>query len=705
MISVWDTMSGFLLFLRSRLIRKNYWGRFGKCWEKPPFKTRGTIMSVQNPEDFSLSGRIDGLEKQVSELQKTEASLKSLNKILSESEEKFRRLFDMSGEAMMVLSEDGIFLDCNSAALDLYGCKEKNEFVTKTPADFSPENQPDGEPSQIKAQKVIASTIRKGSGFFEWTHKRKNGELFSTNVLLTQIHLKGDSVIYGIVRDISAPKKIEEQIVREKIFSETLLNSLPGILYMFGPGGKIVRWNENFERVTQYSADEISRLRPADFISTSDREQALLRFKMIFMTKERAIMETRVLTKHGHEIPYLFIGTYLEIDGSAYVMVTGTDLTELKKTETMVQESQERFHGAFISSSIGMAIVSLDGRWIEVNHSLCEIVGYSEQELFKKAVREITRPDDIDLDADAMQQLLSGLIPNYHIEKRYIHRKGHEVWVSISISLVRGEKETPDHFVYQVQDIGERKRYEEMLRQAKEYAELLFQSSPSAIFTVDRSRRITSWNKRAEEITGYRADEIMGKECLVFAGSPCDKQCRLFSGAREKSMVCIECRILTKQGEKRFISKNTDFLRNETGKIIGGIESFNDVTVLKRMEEDLRASEQRYRTLVKNIPLKIFYKDINSVYLLCNEQFAQDLKVQPAEIKGKTDDDFFSKEMADKHRADDLKVMSAGEKLETDESYFLNGQEFFIHTLKTPVKDTDERTIGVLGIFKVWIKN
>ncbi|MFQ5790833.1 MAG: PAS domain-containing protein, partial [Acidobacteriota bacterium] len=119
----------------------------------------------------------------------------------------------------------------------------------------------------------------------------------------------------------------------------------------------------------------------------------------------------------------------------------------------------------------------------------------------------------------------------------------------------------------------------------------------------------------------------------------------------------------------------------------------------RRAEEELRESEEKYRTLIENVPQKIFLKDRNSVYVSCNENYASDLKIKPEEIAGKTDYDFYPKELAEKYRADDKRIIESGGTEDIEEKYIQEGQEVIVHTVKTPVKDEHGSAIGILGIF------
>ena len=119
----------------------------------------------------------------------------------------------------------------------------------------------------------------------------------------------------------------------------------------------------------------------------------------------------------------------------------------------------------------------------------------------------------------------------------------------------------------------------------------------------------------------------------------------------------------------------------------------------KRAAEALSISENKYRVLLENLPQRIFYKDINFVYVSCSENYAKDLNVRPEEIVGKTDYDFYPKELAEKYRTDDKKVIESGQTIDVEEKYVKDEKEFFAHTIKTPLRDEHGAIIGILGVF------
>lgn len=134
------------------------------------------------------------------------------------------------------------------------------------------------------------------------------------------------------------------------------------------------------------------------------------------------------------------------------------DIDELKKSQLKIALREEQFRQTFEYSSIGMALVGLDGKWLDVNKSVCDIVGYPKKELLKLTFQDITHPDDLTLDLNLLQELIDGKRSSYQLEKRYFTKNGDIVWVNLSVSMVKNDKGEPIHFVSQIQDITEKKR-------------------------------------------------------------------------------------------------------------------------------------------------------------------------------------------------------------------------------------------------------
>ena len=157
------------------------------------------------------------------------------------------------------------------------------------------------------------------------------------------------------------------------------------------------------------------------------------------------------------------IGAILFYAYHLYVKYLEAGEAKLEHYGAAIKDNSERFRSAFDHSAIGMALVSPEGRWLQVNRALCALLGYSERDLMATDYLAITHPDDLGTAIANIRQLLKGRIPSYQTEKRYIHKLGHEVWVSWNASLVRDEYTGSAHLIFQIQDITDRKRAEERL--------------------------------------------------------------------------------------------------------------------------------------------------------------------------------------------------------------------------------------------------
>jgi len=172
-----------------------------------------------------------------------------------------------------------------------------------------------------------------------------------------------------------------------------------------------------------------------------------------------------------------------------------------------LHESEQRFSATFSQAAIGLALVGLDGKCLRVNQTICDMVGYSNEELMQRSFQDITHPDDLDIDLKFVQQMLAKEIATYAMEKRYFRKSGSIVWVNLTVSLVLKENGEPDYFISAIEDITERKQDEseiQMLLQAVE------QSSEAVVITA-KNGSIQYVNPAFTQITGYSEAEAIGK--------------------------------------------------------------------------------------------------------------------------------------------------------------------------------------------------
>ncbi|MHA6280054.1 sensor histidine kinase [Salinimicrobium sp. CAU 1759] len=174
--------------------------------------------------------------------------------------------------------------------------------------------------------------------------------------------------------------------------------------------------------------------------------------------------------------------------------------------------NREIFEGSFKNAAIGMALLDPTGRWLEVNDRLCEIVGYNPEELKELTFQDITHPDDLEADLSLLNELVGGKRSFYQMEKRYFHKKGHTIYIILSVSLVRDSAGDPLYFISQITDVTSLKETEKALGKALgDLENILEASSQVSIIGFDQRGIITSFNKGAENLLEYSKEEVIGK--------------------------------------------------------------------------------------------------------------------------------------------------------------------------------------------------
>jgi PAS domain S-box-containing protein len=243
---------------------------------------------------------------------------------------------------------------------------------------------------------------------------------------------------------------------------ELLFNHVETMVCTLDLEGRFTSINPAGERLTGHPAAELLGLTALDLIAADHREAAAESFRRRISGESGSGPDESMLVRQdGSWVPIEVTSTlFVDGDRPSGVLAVVHDVSERKQAQEALLQSEQRFRRAFESAAIGMALVDIEGRFLEVNDALCAIVGYSAGELAQKTFQEITHPDDLELDLESLQQVLAGSIPAYQMEKRYYDSSGGIVWVLLSVSLVRASDATPLHFVSQVEDITQRKRAE-----------------------------------------------------------------------------------------------------------------------------------------------------------------------------------------------------------------------------------------------------
>ena len=261
-----------------------------------------------------------------------------------------------------------------------------------------------------------------------------------------------------------------------------------------------------------------------------------------------------------------------------------------------IGESEERFRLALDEAPIGVAIVGLEGRFLRVNNVLCEIVGYSREELTGLTFQAITHPEDVDTDVALAEQLARGEIPRYQLAKRYVRKDGTAVDVLLSASVVRSSDGAPLYYIAHVEDITDRKRTEEQMHYAQERFELALKGADLGAWDWNVATGEVTFNARWAEMRGFRLDEIEPHVDTWSVGVHPDDRARV----QRVLTDCLEGRTADYEAEHRCRTKSGGwiwvldrgkvFARDERGRPIRMVGTELDITERKRLEQSLHES-------------------------------------------------------------------------------------------------------------------
>ncbi len=263
-------------------------------------------------------------------------------------------IVESSDDAIISKALDGTIKSWNKSAERIFGYTAK-EIIGKNISLIFPIERLDEE-------KEIVERIKRGGyiSHYETVRKRKDGIYIPVSLSISPVkNSQGDIIGVSNIARISEYKQTKDGLLKERIFAETTINSLPGIFYLFDMEGRFIRWNENFERVSGYSSDEILQMHPRDFFDGTDKEMLEKRINEVF-TKGESTAEGNFVSKDGTRTPYLFTGKQIFLDEQRCVLGMAVDISQRIKAEAALRQSEERYRAFIEHSSEGIWRFEMD---------------------------------------------------------------------------------------------------------------------------------------------------------------------------------------------------------------------------------------------------------------------------------------------------------------------------------------------------------
>lgn len=319
----------------------------------------------------------------------------------------------------------------------------------------------------------------------------------------------------------------------------------------------------------------------------------------------------------GHAIPLLdesgrprgAVGAFIDISERKRAEQLLQERTaELENLLKELEDSELRFRGTFENAAVGIAHVGTDGRWLRLNETMCEILGYKREELLDRNFLDITYPEDREKDREMAQRVIAGEISTYTLEKRYFRKDGSITWAHVTVSALRDAQGRPLHFIRTVQNISERKAAEDALAEQRARSEFVAEASDVGFWFCDLPFDKLIWDKRVKRHFWLpeNAEVTIGLfyERLHSEDRGPTREAIAYS-IDHHTQYDVEYRTMGPSEQYKWIRAIGRTFYDDTGlpKRFDGITI--DITVRKHAEEALRASEARYRELATSLERQV----------------------------------------------------------------------------------------------------
>jgi PAS domain S-box-containing protein len=519
----------------------------------------------------------------------------------------------------------------------------------------------------------------------------------------------GSTRVDGVVSDITERKRAEEEL---RLTHFSVDHASESILWV-DPQSRILYANEAACRSMGRSREELLSLTIPD-IDRGFTKDIWDAYWQKLKAQGSLTFETQSETKEGKVFSVEVSANYLEFDGKEFSFSFAHDITERKRAEEALRDREERFRAVFEEGPLGMSIIGMDGRLLRANQTLCTMYGYTEEELCRLKVSDVTPPEDMARHAELTGQVLRGEIPSFRLDKRVIRKDGKLIWTNLAGSVVRAVDGTPLYGLGMIQDITERKRIEEALSQSDRRYKDFISHSREGVWRLELEQPFPI-DLPEEEIlekcllSGYMAEcnlslarsmgfstveEVVGKRLRDLV-SPSDEE-RL-----ESFRASIRGGFRGRTGEFR-ARDNSGALRHllrteipivQNGMLVRVWGITRDITELRQAEAALRESEARLRLVVSQLPAIVWSTDKDLRYTSHLGAGLRALGVESNQMVGKSVEEFVLSFEPRPGRPDNRPAL-AGESLSYEIA--IKGHDYDVHV--EPFRNAAGEITGTLGI-------
>ena len=504
-------------------------------------------------------------------------------------------IFDLAAVGMAQIGLDGVWLRVNNRYCQMLGYSE-SELRTKTLEDIT---HPDdcAEVSAARRQ-LLEGTITSHSMGTRFI--RRDGTAFwgRLNRSLVRDDDQSPKFFIAVVEDIT-----------EKVQVEHALRDKDQQLVLAQSAARLGLWDRDLRTgiaVTSGHYAGLHGLAPDSarftleewlaMIHPDDRERIQTDLQECIERTHTWDEEFRVVWPDGSVHWLLGKGQVFLDDSGRPVRLAGAslDITDRKRVDEALRESEERFRRVFEEGPIGLALVGRDFRFLKVNRALCQMVAYSEEALLQMSFPEITHPDDLNADVGLAERLFRREIPFFKLQKRYVRKDGEILWANLTASVIHDHDGQPRYGLAMIEDITDVKRVEQelvlsqALRESEAKYHRIVETMTEGVWVLDHDGRTSFVNHQMAAMLGYRVEEILGRHVLDFKDEEArpialEKLERRRQGITEQ----YDSTFQTKDGRRLTVLISTCPLWDGEGRYSGSLGIITDITERSRLEERL----------------------------------------------------------------------------------------------------------------------